>query len=302
MKKLWQDHRWLTATCAAMILLFGANLVGLAVDPRVITGAPAWLKPAKFSLSTAIYAGTLVWVIGQIRIWPRFVAAMGTVTAITLVVELFIINLQAWRGTTSHFNLTTGLNASLFLMMGISIAVLWLASVGLAVALFRQKFSNAAFGWALRLGMLITVLGEASGGLMTRPMPGQTSGIIGSHTVGAPDGGAMIPGTGWSADHGDLRVAHFLGLHGIQATTLLYLLLARKRRPQTATVCVTAAAYFSAFVLLDWQALRGQSILHWDAETIGSWTAWLVTFSSAAVLIEMLSQGRRTSPDFARLV
>ena len=31
-------------------------LAGLVVDHRMITGAPAWLKPAKFALSTMIAA------------------------------------------------------------------------------------------------------------------------------------------------------------------------------------------------------------------------------------------------------
>jgi hypothetical protein len=51
---LWQDSRALTATAAIMLVDFLLNLIGLAVDPRIITGMPAWLKPAKFALSTAI--------------------------------------------------------------------------------------------------------------------------------------------------------------------------------------------------------------------------------------------------------
>ena len=36
--------------------------------------------------------------------------------------------------------------------MGIAILVLWVAAIALTVALFRQRFADAAFGWALRLG------------------------------------------------------------------------------------------------------------------------------------------------------
>ena len=44
-----------------MLAALGASLVGLWVDPRTITGAPAWLKPAKFAASIAIYSLTLAW-------------------------------------------------------------------------------------------------------------------------------------------------------------------------------------------------------------------------------------------------
>ena len=278
-----------------MLMLLVGNLVGLAVDERIITGSPAWLKPAKFSISTAIYTGTLAWIIGQMSIWPRFTKAVGTITAIMLQVEIFIINLQAWRGTTSHFNFGTNLDSSLFAIMGVGIAVLWLASVAIAIALFRQEFANRALGWALRLGMTITMLGAASGGMMTHPMPGQTSRIIGSHTVGAPDGGASIPIVGWSAEHGDLRIAHFLGLHGMQAIPLLYWLLARKRRPQVTSIWIGAAAYLSAGVLLEWQALRGQSILEPDAATKEAWLIWLALVSGLTILSPWLTKKRTAS-------
>ncbi len=40
-------------------------MVGLVVDRRVITGAPAWLKPAKFALSTMIAAWSFAFCIAS---------------------------------------------------------------------------------------------------------------------------------------------------------------------------------------------------------------------------------------------
>ena len=82
-----------------------------------------------------------------------------------------------------------------------------------------NRSSDRALGWALRLGMVITIAGASTGGLMTRPTEAQLAQlaatqqmpIVGAHTVGAPDGGPGLPGTGWSLEHGDLRVPHFIG-------------------------------------------------------------------------------------------
>jgi hypothetical protein len=84
--------------------------------------------------------------------------------------------------------------------------------------------------------------------------------IAGAHTVGAPDGGPGLAGTGWSTEHGDLRVPHFVGLHALQVLPLVALILARRRvRPaaRTRLVFVSAAGYAALYVGLLVQALRG---------------------------------------------
>ena len=51
---------------AALSLLFGVLML---VDPRAIEGAPAWLKPLKFAVSTAIYSVTLAWILRFLPAW-----------------------------------------------------------------------------------------------------------------------------------------------------------------------------------------------------------------------------------------
>ena len=171
---LWKSDARLTATSLVMIALLAATGMALMLDPRQITGAPAWLKPAKFAMSIAIYTLTLAWVFMYLPDWPRTRRVVSWVTTVTLLLEIVIIDVQAWRGTTSHFNVGTLVDGILFTIMGLAIVVQTVAAIALAVALWRQHFSDRALGWALRLGMTITIVGAMTGGLMTQPTRAQT--------------------------------------------------------------------------------------------------------------------------------
>jgi hypothetical protein len=83
--------------------------------------------------------------------------------------------------------------------------------------------------------------------------------------------------TGWSREHGDVRVPHFIGLHAIQALALVAVALGRWRRPEEVrvrAVLAAAASYALFFLLLLWQALRGQSVVAPDAMALASIAAW----------------------------
>jgi hypothetical protein len=261
----------LTVTGLAMIAVLAGTAIGLAVDPRTITGAPAWLKPSKFAISIAIYSFTLAWIFALLPDWPRVRRVVGWTTAVALMLEMALIGMQAFRGTTSHFNVGTLFDGVVFTVMGIAIVIQTLASVAVAVALWRHRFADRALGWALRLGMTITIAGAMTGGLMTQPTRAQLDAaraggrmtVAGAHTVGAPDGGPGLPVTGWSTEHGDIRVAHFLGLHALQLLPIVALLLARRRVNDAIRVRLTiaaAASYAGLFAILLSGALRGQPI------------------------------------------
>ena len=293
LSRLWRSDRTLTAAALLMLGALAAFLVGLAVDPRVITGAAAWLKPAKFAISTAIYMFTFAWVFTYLREWPRLRRFAGRATAGIFILEVAIIALQAWRGTTSHFNVSTPFNATLFAVMGSAIVVQTLVSTLVAVALWRQKFDDRALGWALRIGMVITIAGASLGGLMTRPTEAQLQqiatqqvSIVGAHTVGAPDGGPGLPGTGWSVEHGDLRVPHFIGLHALQVLPVTAFLLWRRRiedARRERLMLVAGGSYATVFSILVWQALRGQALIAPDAFTLAALVLWIALTVGLAV-------------------
>ena len=295
LRRLWRSNALLTAAGLLMVAALAAFLAGLRLDPRVITGAPAWLKPAKFAASTAIFMFTLAWMFSYLPGWPRLRRTVGWIAAATLVLEVVLIAFQAWRGKTSHFNVGTRLDATVFAVMGTAILVQTASSVAVTMALWRQPFADRAFGWALRLGMVIAILGASTGGLMTRPTAAQLADargghrmtVFGAHTVGAADGGPGLPGTGWNLRHGDLRVPHFVGLHAMQMLPLIALLLVRRSAADAETrrvrlVWVAGVSYFTLFALLLVQALRGEALAAPSPATIAAFIVWASGTAAAA--------------------
>jgi hypothetical protein len=301
--RFWRRDAPLTATALLMLGLLGAFAVGLWLDPRMLLGAPVWLKPTKFAISIAIYCLTLVWLFGFIPEHVRTRRVVSWTTAVAMLLEMGIIGVQAARGTTSHFNVSTPVNAVLFGVMGIAIVVQTLSSVAIAVALFRQHFEDGALGWAVRLGMLIAIAGAFLGGVMTRPTQGQLAqmqagqvSLSGAHTVGAVDGSPGVPVLGWSRQHGDLRVGHFLGLHSLQVLPLFALALRRTRasRAQRGRLVFTLAGSYVGLVgILFWQGLRGQSVVAPDASTLTALMLW----AGLTTLLTWQALSRRWLPD-----
>lgn len=292
--RLWAASPPLTALGLVMLLTLACNLVGLVVDPRTIGGDDAWLKPAKFAVSTALYGFSVAFLFGYLGEWPRLRAWAGSVIAASLLLEIVLIDLQAFRGTTSHFNVGAVQDAMIFNVMGLSIACLWIASLAVAVALCRARFDDAALGWVLRSGLIITLFGSGLGGLMTVPTPAQAqelrSGhrivIAGAHTVGALDGGPGYPLMHWSRQHGDLRVPHFVGLHALQALPLFYLAIRRRSRSATARArmaLLASLSYASLVGILLWQALRGEPLFAPALATLRLFEAWLAVSVVALV-------------------
>jgi hypothetical protein len=293
-------NRPLALTVCMMFVILVAALVGLIVDPRVITGAPAWLKPLKFALSISIYTTTFIWLLTFVSGRARIVRLIGWVTAVGLLVEMALIAMQVVRGTTSHFNVSTPFDGAVWSIMGGSIVCIWTANLILGIVLLRQRFAHPAFAWALRLGVFISLVGMGVAFFMTTPTSAQVAAakggsgmpIAGAHAVGVADGGPGLPILGWSTVGGDLRVPHFIGLHGLQLLPLLGWLLVRygtRLRPasRTALVWIAALGYLGVIGLLTWQALRGQSVVHPDARTLIA-AGLLLTIVFGATFIVLL--------------
>jgi hypothetical protein len=238
---------WLMMACYALacILYF--------TDDTIIMGINAWIKPMKFALSITIYAWTFGWLLGYSEN-QRTNRAIAWGIVLTMTVEIALIYLQAYRGTTSHFNVHTPLDGMIFGIMGIFILLNTLINAYVLWLFFRGRFTltgSALFAW--RSGLLLFLLGSISGGWMVQIL---------SHTVGAPDGGPGLPFVNWSTVAGDIRAAHFVSLHGIQLFPVAALLLTRSTVSNTGRLLqLLVAGYFLLCAYLHVIAWLGLPVL-----------------------------------------
>ncbi|GAB3576629.1 hypothetical protein GCM10027578_42880 [Spirosoma luteolum] len=233
-------------TFGLLSLLAGLGFIGVAlVRPQPLLGVNAFYKPVKFFISTTVFCWSMGWFTGLLP-QRRSVRIYSWVVVSTLAFELIVIAGQATLGKISHFNISTPVDGALFSLMGIAITVLTGWTLYIDYLFFRTSPTDGATGywWGIRLGILLFVVFAFEGFLMATRL---------SHTVGAPDGGPGLPLLNWSTAHGDLRVAHFFGMHALQLLPLLGNYVAR--RP--AQLVGLAVAYL---LLVSWllvQALGG---------------------------------------------
>lgn len=247
---LYAYGMWLLALTVPVLML------GL-VDGRTLDGAGVWLKPAKFLFSVAVFSLTTGWFFGCVRPERRNARPMRGLVGVLVgagTLELAYIALQAARGVPSHFNRSSPLYEVLYGLMGLAAVAL----VGTAAVLSWEIARRPARGVrgdylvAVVVGLILCV---ALGGGLGMYMAQQAG-----HSVGAV--GGKVPLFGWNRSGGDLRIAHFLGIHAQQAIPLLAMLVGgASPRWRYATVVVGTAAYVALTCAVFMQAFHGQPLV-----------------------------------------
>ena len=222
---------------ALLALLVPLALAG-ALDERTLRGANVWLKPMKFALSLGLFALTTAWFVGHLLPAARRLRALDWIVWVLIgsaSFELAYIALQAGLGQGSHYNVGDPLHGALYGLMGLGATALTATQPALAWLLLRHADSRRApaYRLAVLIGLVLTfVLGASVGGLLSGMQPPET---------------AALPVIGWSLAGGDLRPAHFLGIHAQQALPLVGLVVVGARASSASRTVWTATA---AYVLL----------------------------------------------------
>jgi hypothetical protein len=178
------------------------------LDNKIVLGINAWIKPMKFYFSVWTFCWTMAWYLPYLK-RPAKAKSYSIMVIVTMTIEMVIITWQAANGRLSHFNVTSPLYGVLFSIMGVSITILgvWTGFIGYLFFKLKTTEIKVSYLWGIRLGVLFFVVFSFEGGLMASRL---------AHTVGAPDGGEGYALVNWSKKFGDLRIAHFFGMHALQ--------------------------------------------------------------------------------------
>ncbi|MCC4908611.1 hypothetical protein [Microbacterium sp. cx-59] len=275
---------WRVSTGLTVLTILNAVVLLIAIpmsvwDQTLVAGVPAWTKPIKFSLAFLAFGPTMLWIYARVKVGRIGRIALELV-GWSMVLEIVLITMQAARGVMSHFNYSTPFDGAVFRAMAAGTGIFAIAALIVGVVLARRRLEGL-IGLAITLSVPIMTLGAIQGASMTQPKPGQAEAgrlFVGGHTIGGPQvQGPGLPFLGWSTVHGDLRVAHFVGLHVLQilplAALLLTVLAARgiiktSERRLRGAVWAGGAAYVGLILTLYFQALRGQSVIAPDVITV----------------------------------
>lgn len=241
------------ALAAAGVVALALVPVGLAwamLDHRLIHREGVALKPIKFALSIGVYLLTASWMLGYVRVerltsWPVRAATLGLLAG--AAVELFCIVLQAARGRRSHFNTATPLDAAISGTMGIMVILFVGMLLPLAWEIARRPRPGAA---PLMIAAIV-------GGLvLTFALSALTGARMGRFMMDAvAPADLVLPVLGWRMSGGFIRIAHFLGVHAMQALPLMaFCALSLRGRVAVALFAAGTLGYCAAALALLLQA------------------------------------------------
>jgi hypothetical protein len=250
---LWQREPRLVAFALLMLALMLPAAIGLGLDERTLRGVNVWVKPMKFMASVALLALTTAWFAPMlpdaVRRGRSFSGLVWTLI-ITGGFEVVYITLQAGLGQASHYNVGDAFHATMYTLMGGAAMVLTATQPWLAWLIWRHGDRSVApaYRQAVLLGLVLTFMLGASVGMM-----------LGG---GTPATGAGLPVVGWSRSMGDLRVAHFIGIHVGQILPLAGFALARwTPRRALPGLWLACAAWTGLWAWTLLQALAGRPLI-----------------------------------------
>jgi hypothetical protein len=230
-----------------------ALIAAWALDDTSLLGENVWIKPLKFAISIGLSGAAFVWILRRVPS-NRTMRIATFASAAALLMEQILITTQAARGVRSHFNMTAGIDSTIYGAMGNIVGIVWVATLVLAINLSRRTINDPLLKIVTTAGTWLVLLGASVGFIMV---------AASKHSIGAEDGGPILPLVGWNRNAGDLRPAHFVGLHGLQVL-IVFAWAARQQRWSTLhtlrALTSLAVVVGATCIALTVQALTSRSV------------------------------------------
>ena len=231
----------------ANLLVAIVFLVLAYTTSNMLNGINAWFKPFKFALSTSLYCWAMLWYCYYL---PNFnTTAFNWVIIITLGFEVGYIAFRASRAELSHYNMSTPLSSTLFSIMALAATVATLYTAYISLLFFATSFPTlpAYYVWSIRFALILFVIFAFEGFAMGARL---------SHSVGGNDDSFGLPVVNWSKKFGDLRIAHFIGMHALQVLPIFsFYLLKNTKAVLFVSILYTILSIFTLYI-----ALKGKSM------------------------------------------
>lgn len=257
----YERHRRNNTTTALVwtiyfqLMLMAVLLILLPFDTVQVDGRHRLIKPLNFTVSMAAYLAVVVILLDYLRasVWWKKVISWGI--SICILTAITCITMQAARGTTSHFNNATPFDSAISLLMDIVDPLNSVFVFVLLIFALQSKYdASPPTQLGIVFGIIIFLAGGVIGGLMV---------VQGQSVVGVGPGGPGLPVVNWSTKGGDLRVAHFLGIHALQILPIAGWLIGQLQgsgmsmRAKLAQVVAVSAGYVLLMGFVFLQALNG---------------------------------------------
>jgi len=258
LREALERERTLTLFALFLFAAMGPTLLALGLDDRQLRGVSVWAKPLKFMASIGLFSICTAWFYGLLPLARRRAPMLRALVGVIVVAGLFeigYITLQSALGEASHFNFSDSLHVTLYTLMGLGAVAMTATQPVLAWQVARHGREDVDPTWRLAvvLGLILTfALGAGAGGLLSAVQP---------------PGGAGLPVVGWHGQ-GDLRPAHFLGMHAQQWLPLaggLLVVFVPGRDPvaQRKKLRVLWMAALVLVLLWGWAVMRGLNGAQW---------------------------------------
>lgn len=195
---------------ALLLLAMAPAALRARRDTRTLGGLGIWAKPLKFMASLALFAVTTAACMLAAGATSDARASLWRIAALvmaTSLLEVVYIAVQASRGQASHYNTSDALHTVLTVLMAVGAIGLTASQAWLAWVIVQSNPDWRAS---------IPVLGVVTGLLVTWILATVSGFMLGGQR--APNGPGLAV-VGWHR-HGDLRPAHFLGVHAQQCIPL----------------------------------------------------------------------------------